>query len=161
MDRVRFGRALGYGARHAAKTLLQAADAASTPSAQRPASGANASTPAQPQAARVAERVVQTQRTVATTKQHAGKLGRSVWAPVARFSSVVWLQVTGLFFALIAMFLAQGAWKERAALHLPLGSHAATKFYVLVVAFAAFAYFSVSNFVRAYLRERSSADGGR
>jgi hypothetical protein len=156
MDRVRFGRALGYGARHAAKTLLQAADAASTPAAKRPASGANAerSQPAQPQAARVAERVVQTQRTVAATKQHAGKLGRSVWTPVARFSSVVWLQVTGLFFALIAMFLAQGAWKERAAMHLPLGSHAAAKFYVLAVAFAAFAYFSVSNFVRAYLRER-------
>ncbi|HEY1741818.1 MAG TPA: hypothetical protein VGG18_01540 [Granulicella sp.] len=155
MDRVRFGRALGYGARHAAKTLLQAADAASTPAAKRPV-GANAerSQPAQPQAARVAERVVQTQRTVAATKKHAGKLGRSVWTPVARFSSVVWLQVTGLFFALIAMFLAQGAWKERAAMHLPLSSHAAAKFYVLAVAFAAFAYFSVSNFVRAYLRER-------
>jgi hypothetical protein len=102
----------------------------------------------------VAEKVVQTQRTVATTKKHAGRLGRSVWSPVARFSSVVWLQVTGLFFALIAMFLAQGAWKERAAAHLPLGSHAATKFYVLAVAFAVFAYFSLSNFVRAYLRER-------
>jgi hypothetical protein len=77
-----------------------------------------------------------------------------VWTPVARFSSVVWLQVTGLFFALIAMFLAQGAWKERGAWHLPLGAHEATKFYVLAVAFLAFAYFAVSNFVRAYLRER-------
>ena len=109
----------------------------------------------------MAEKVVKTQRTVVATKQHAGKLRRSVWTPVARFSSVVWLQVTGLFFGLIAMFLAQGAWKERAAWHLPLGSHAATKFYVLAVAFAAFAYFSVSNFVRAWLRERgkSCADG--
>jgi hypothetical protein len=160
MDRVRFGRALGYGARHAAKTLLQAADAASTPSATRPAGTGSASAPAggpspsQPQATRVAERVVQTQRTVAATKKHAGKLGRSVWSPLARFSSVVWLQVTGLFFALIAMFLGQGAWKERAAWRLPLGSHDATKFYVLAVAFAAFAYFAVSNFVRAYLRDR-------
>ncbi len=149
MDRVRFGRALGYGARHAAKTLLQAADAAT---AETPARAA-AREPVAP-VDRVAEKVVQTQRTVAATKQHAGRLGRSVWTPVARFSSVVWLQVTGLFFALIAMFLAQGAWKERAAWHLPLGSHGATKFYVLAVAFAAFAYFSVSNFVRAYLRER-------
>ena len=162
MDRVRFGRALGYGARHAAKTLLQAADAASTPAAKRTAgsaaqpsqAAAGQARPVAPQAARVAERVVQTQRTVAATKKHAGKLGRSVWTPLARFSSVVWLQVTGLFFALIAMFLAQGAWKERAAMHLPLSSHAATKFYVLLVAFAAFAYFSVSNFVRAYLREQ-------
>jgi hypothetical protein len=34
MDRVRFGRALGYGARHAAKTVMQAVDAASTPAAK-------------------------------------------------------------------------------------------------------------------------------
>jgi hypothetical protein len=162
MDRVRFGRALGYGARHAAKTLLQAADAATTPSRTRPGgnaaqtsqAAAGQARPVAAQADRVSERVAQTQRTVAATKQNAGKLGRSVWTPVARFSSVVWLQVTGLFFALIAMFLAQGAWKERAAWHLPLGSHGATKLYVLVAAFAAFAYFSVSNFVRAYLRER-------
>ena len=165
MDRVRFGRALGYGARHAAKTLLQAADAASTPSAKRPAGDATAGArppaadPARPAAAKapaagVVERVAQTQRTVAATTKHAGRLGRSVWTPLARFSSVVWLQVTGLFFALLAMFLGQGAWKERAAWHLPLGSHAATKFWVLVAACAAFTYFCVSNFVRAWLRER-------
>ncbi len=161
MDRVRFGRALGYGARHAAKTLLQAADAATTPSPSRPSGTGGASAPAvgqspsQPQAARVAERVVQTQRTVAGAKKHAGKLGRSVWTPLARFSSVVWLQVTGLFFALLAMFLGQGAWKERAAMHLPLASHEGTKFWTLAVAFAAFAYFAISNFVRAYRRDRA------
>jgi len=171
MDRVRFGRALGYGARHAAKTLMKAADAATTPGPTRSATGrepaaqtrqpaAQTRQPAaqtrQPAAPvdRVAEKVAQTQRTVATTKQHAGKLGRSVWTPLARFSSVVWLQVTGLFFGLIAMFLAQGAWKERAAWRLPVGSHEATKFWVLAIAFAAFGYFAVSNFVRAWLRER-------
>ena len=159
MDRVRFGRALGYGARHAAKTVMKAADAATTPA---PATGgAGQARQVAAPVDRVAEKVVQTQRAVAQTQKHAGKLGRSVWTPVARFSSVVWLQVTGLFFALIAMFLAQGAWKERAALHLPAGSHAAVKFYVLAVAFAVFAYFSVSNFVRAWLRERSYADGER
>jgi hypothetical protein len=154
MDRVRFGRALGYGARHAAKTLMKAADAATTASPTRAAGAQERAAGNAAQTDRVAEKVAQTQRTVAATKQHAGRLGRSVWTPVARFSSVVWLQVTGLFFALIATFLAQGAWKERAAWHLPLGSHAATKFWVLAVGFAAFAYFSVSNFVRAYLRER-------
>ncbi len=147
---------------------MQAADAASTPaparaagSAGRPSQAPAAQVPAaQAPANRMAERVAQTsdvaqtQRTVAETKKHAGRLGRSVWTPVARFSSVVWLQVTGLFFALLAMFLGQGAWKERAAWHLPLGSHAATKFWVLVAACAAFAYFCVSNFVRAWLRER-------
>src|ERR1700723_2466178 len=70
MDRVRFGRALGYGARHAAKTLLQAADAASTPSPARPAGVAAPSRPAQPTPA---ERVVQTQQTVVAATKHAGK----------------------------------------------------------------------------------------
>jgi len=154
MDRVRFGRALGYGARHAAKTLMKAADAATTPGPTRATTAREAAARPAAQTDRVAEKVVRTQRTVAETKKHAGRLGRSVWTPVARFSSVVWLQVTGLFFGLIAMFLAQGAWKERAAWRLPVGSHEATKFWVLVVAFAAFSYFAVSNFVRAWLRER-------
>jgi hypothetical protein len=139
MDRVRFGRALGYGARHAAKTLMQAADAASTPSQARTE-------------ARAAH-AIQPQR-VASTAKHASRLGRSVWSPLAKFSSVVWLRVTGLFFALLALFLGQGAWKERAALRLPPGSHEALRFYVMAAAFLAFAYFAVSNFVRAARRER-------
>ena len=77
-----------------------------------------------------------------------------MWGPLAKFSSVVWLQVTGLFFALLAAFLGEGAWRERAAWRLPMGSHAAEKFWVLVVACGLFAYFCVSNFVRAWLRER-------
>jgi hypothetical protein len=155
MDKVRFGRALGYGARHAAKSLMQAADAATTPAPARPATRASAAqtgpaVSAQPQTARVTP----TRQTVASTAKHASRLGRSVWSPLAKFSSVVWLQVTGLFFALLAMFLGEGAWKERAAVHLPMGSHAAEKFYVLAAAFAAFAYFAVSNFVRASRRGR-------
>jgi hypothetical protein len=152
MDRVRFGRALGYGARHAAKSLLQAADAASTPSPSGPASS-RAAAP-QPQAARVVDRVVQAQQTITATKTHARRLGGSVGSPLARFSSVVWLQVTGTFFALIAAYLSQGVWKERAAMRLPLGSHAAVRFYLLTGAFVVFAYFTVSNFVRAYRRDR-------
>jgi len=151
MDRVRFGRALGYGARHAAKSLLKAAEAATAPSPSRPVE--RAATP-QPQAARVAQRVVQAQRTVAATKTHASKLGRGVGSPLARFSSVLWLQVTGTFFVLIAVFLSQGLWKERGAARLPMGSHEAVKFYLLMAAFVVFAYFAISNFVRAHLRGR-------
>jgi len=151
MDRVRFGRALGYGARHAAKSLMKAADAATAPNpaAARPGVGGS-----RPQAARVADRVVQTQRTVAATKTHAKALGRSVWSPLAKFSSVVWLQVTGVFFTMLALFLSQGLWKERGAVRLPIGSHAAESFYVHALAFGVFAYFAVSNFVRAHLRDR-------
>ena len=154
MDRVRFGRALGYGARHAAKAVMQAADAASAP-------GSAGARPAEAKSAGAAEAVARTRpaglptkQSLAETKKHAGRLGRSVWTPVARFSSVVWLQVTGLFFGLLATFLGEGAWKERAAWRLPMGSHAATKLWVMVAAFVLFAYFCVSNFVRAALRDR-------
>ncbi len=160
MDRVRFGRALGYGARHAAKTLLQAANAATAPSpaqASKPpvrSGKAPSTTQAQPQAAPTIERVAQTRRTVRATSKHTGKLGRSIWTPLARFSGVVLLQVTGLFFALLAMYMFQGAWKDRGAMHLPLTSHEGMKFLGLAVAFVAFTYFAVSNFVRAYLKDR-------
>lgn len=158
MDRVRFGRALGYGARHAAKSLKSAVDAASAPSPAARASGAAQPTTSprvpQPVAARVAQRVVETQQTVAATKKHAGALGRSVWSPLARFSSVVWLQVTGTFFTLLALFLSQGLWKGRGVVRLPISSHVAEKFYVHLTAFVVFTYFAISNFVRASLRER-------
>jgi hypothetical protein len=153
MDRVRFGRALGYGARHAAKTLMKAADAATAPNPAAGSPAANQVRAAAP-AARVAERVVRTRRTVVATKTHAKALGRSVWSPLAKFTSVVWLQVTDVFFTLLALFLSQGLWKERGAALLPVGSHAAEMFYLRAGAFALFAYFAISNFVRAHLRDK-------
>jgi hypothetical protein len=35
-----------------------------------------------------------------------------------------------------------------------MGSHEAVKFYLLMAAFVVFAYFAISNFVRAHLRGR-------
>jgi hypothetical protein len=100
------------------------------------------------------ERVAETRRTVAQTQKHAGKLGRSVWTPMARFSSVLWLQVTGTFFTLLALFLSQGLWKQRGAMQLPIHSQGAERFYLQLAAFLVFTYFAVSNFVRAHLRDR-------
>jgi hypothetical protein len=87
------------------------------------------------------------------SRVQAGRFGRSVWSPLAHFSSVLWLQVTGSFFAVIAVFLAQGAWKQRGAWRL-WGTHEATKLYVVAAACLLFAYLAVSNFVRAARRER-------
>jgi hypothetical protein len=140
MDRVRFGRALGYGARHAVKSLMQAADAATSPD---PSAGRKG----------VAERVVQTRQVVQQSAVQAGKLKRSVWSPLAKFSGVLWLQVTGTFFALIAAYLSQGLWTHRGDAAL-VRSAEAQKFYVHLVAFVLFAYFAVSSFVRAHRRDR-------
>jgi hypothetical protein len=147
MDRVRFGRALGYGARHAAKTVMQAVDAATAPSAATP------TTP--PSKARDAgRRVAAAPETLWRASAQAKVAGKSVWSPLAQFSSVLWLQVTGSFFLLIAAFFAGGLWKARGAVRLSIHSPEAEKFWVYAAAFWAFAYFGVSNFVRAWRRER-------
>jgi hypothetical protein len=151
MDRVRFGRALGYGARHAAKSLLKAADAASSP---QPTHAPRPTASVQAQVSRVVERVGETKRRVVVTKTHARSLGRSVWSPLARFSGVLWLQVTGTFFTLLALFLFQGLWNQQNALHLPIQSRAARMFYLQLAAFVTFTYFAISNFVRAHQRDR-------
>jgi hypothetical protein len=139
---VRFGRALGYGARHAAKSLAQAVDAATTPSP--PSSGGVRRVPARPSA----------RPSVAQVTQHAKVAGKSAWAPLARFSSVLWLQVTGSFFALITVVLGQALWLRRGVLGQGFGSHEAQKLYGLTAVFLLFAYFALSNFVRAARRDR-------
>jgi hypothetical protein len=147
MDRVRFGRALGYGARHAAKSLAQAVDAATSNAPAKPGP------PAPDPQARVA--MPSTLRQAAPHLRAASKAaGKSAWTPLARFSSVLWLQVTGTFFLLVAAFFSQGLWKEWGAIRLPLHSPEAGRFYLRAAAFAIFAYFGVSNFVRAWRRER-------
>lgn len=160
MDRVRFGRALGYGARHAAQSLKRAADAASAPNpsattssrnppAQRRSEAANRSA-----SAGINERIVHTRHQLSSTRTHAKALGRSVGSPIARFSSVVWLQVTGTFFTLLALFLSEGLWKSRSAALHSFQTHSTRMFYLQLAAFLAFTYFAISNFVRAHLRGR-------
>ena len=145
MDRVKFGRALGYGARHAAKTLAQAAEAASAPN---PAAKAQVVSPSRPSETRTsaAPRWVPDSQTVRVAGRQAKS---SLVAPVVRFSSVVWLQVTGVFFALIAFIMGAAAWRTRAAVHAAAGSHEAVKLYIYLAICAVFTYFTVSSFVRA------------
>ncbi len=147
MDRVKFGRALGYGARHAAKTLVQAAEAASAPnpaSDTRPGAARPASTPSPAATRRIPD--VQTVRT-------AGKQAKSsLVAPVVRFSSVVWLQVTGVFFGLVAFTMGMAAWRARAGFHAAANSTEAMKVYAYVAVCALFTYFTMSSFLRAARR---------
>ncbi|HEY4009518.1 MAG TPA: hypothetical protein VGM11_05165 [Acidobacteriaceae bacterium] len=147
MDRVKFGRALGYGARHAAKTLAQAVDAASTPN---PASrSSNAASPSsQPRPAAPPFRVPDPQTVRAAGRQAKSSLS----APIVRFSSVIWLQVTGIFFALVAFTMGTAAWRARAGLHASAGSSGALKLYAYAAVCGLFIYFTVSSFVRAARR---------
>jgi hypothetical protein len=181
MDRVRFGRALGYGARHAVKTLVTAVDAATaedpsrkrTPSAN--SSQAATAPPADPDAAArrtTASATVQsppptpivsaarmTARTVTQArKKQRGlrhgtrRFGEAVWRPFVRLSGVLGLEVSGVFFGIFALFALAAAVRLRAAWR----PHSAgnRQLLVAVAMLVVFGYFCVSNFVRARRRER-------
>lgn len=148
MDKVRFGRALGKGTRAAAKSLWEAADAAAAPD---PSARAKAAAPSRnaPASAAAASRKQAPRANPLQAGRAARAAGQSVLAPMKKFSSVLWLEVTGAFFALIALFLAQGVWKLRHAVY---GSAEEHKLAVYAILCAVFVYFTVSNFVRAHRR---------
>jgi hypothetical protein len=174
MDSVRFGRALGFGARAAAKTLVTAVDAATSPnpSAKSPGSGSGSSdqpisntTPvesrARASAARVGQQAAQTTAKVRQTrqglKQGSKRFGEAMWGPFVKLSGVLWLEVTGLFFGVFAMFAAGGVWKLRGDLRDTGLNHAGHVHLLLSLVMAAvFGYFCVSSFVMASRRGRRS-----
>jgi hypothetical protein len=157
MDRVRFGRALGYGARHAAKTVMQAVEAATAPApegaaARRPASSVEEVARSVGEAHRSVQQAQSQVRGAVTNAAKVG--GKSIFASVTRLSGVLWLEVTGTFFAVFALFLSQSVWKLRAGFRLPPTAPDAQRLYLHTAIFLAFAYFAVSSFVRARRRER-------
>jgi hypothetical protein len=177
MDSVRFGRALGVGARAAAKTLVTAVDAATSPnpsaavkgkeSAGVGASGGSAASSAGSsagasgraeasgvrlgqQAARTTAQVRQTRRGL---KEGSKRFGEAAWGPMVKLSGVLWLELTGVFFGIFALFAGGAVWKGRAALEETAGNHDAHVHLLLSAAMAlVFGYFCVSSFVKASRR---------
>ena len=172
MDSVRFGRALGFGARAAAKTLVTAVDAATSPNpSAKPvqSTGAAPSRPnaeastqsRQPAAVRAgqtaARRAAQVRQTGRGLNQGSKKLGESLWGPFVKLSGVLWLEVTGVFFGVFALFAGAGVWKMRHDLRDSGANHQAHLHLLLTAAMAlVFGYFCVSSFVRANRRGRQS-----
>ena len=168
MDSVRFGRALGVGARAAAKTLFTAVDAATTPGPSKSATGSSSaasSAPRQASPARspttdAADRVVraaaQVQQVSAGLNRGSQQLKQSVWSPVKRLSGVLWLEFTGVFFGLFALSAGTAAWKLRGALYETTTNHGdRTKLFLAIGVALLFGYFCVSSFLRARQRERA------
>ena len=175
MDRVRFGRALGAGARQAVKTLVAAADAAV---AENPASGKTQprSSPVAPvgsgdgysavakagvvgaggKAGRAAGKtVVQAKDFRKGVGRGAKRFGEAVWGPVVRLSGVLWLEVTGVFFGVFAMSAGMAVWRLRGDFHATAANAAGHRNLMFAVAMlAVFGYFCVSSFMRAKRRER-------
>jgi hypothetical protein len=181
MDAVRFGRALGFGARQAVKTVTAAVDAATAenPTRKSADTGANAGQAAGPQARpaadsaqtvapaatgtaasqavhqaahAAAQTVVQARGARQALRRGSRRFGEAAWRPFVRLGGVLWLEVTGVFFGIFALFAAGGAWRLRGEWHLNAAGHRQLLGAVAMLAF--FGYFCVSSFVRARRRER-------
>lgn len=162
MDSVRFGRALGVGARAAAKTLVTAVDAATSPNPSgKTATGASArpaaqtgSTTAMPQ--QVTKAATQALQMTEGLARGSKQLGDSVWRPFVKLSGVLWLEFTGVFFGIFAVFATTGAWKLRGYLHETAANHDEHTRLLMTAGMALlFGYFCVSSFVKAARRGRT------
>jgi hypothetical protein len=169
MDSVRFGRALGIGARAAARTLVTAVDAATAPNpsakagtptsagsspteVKTDAKAANAGTRLGEQAARTTSQV---RRTGKGVKEGSKRFGQAVWGPFVKLSGVLWLELTGVFFGIFALFAIVGAWKMRGDWRQTSGNHDPHLHLIGAAAMAVvFGYFCVSSFVRAGRKDR-------
>lgn len=159
VDRVKLGRALGYGTRHAAKTLAAVAEAAAAPGPRPPQGSRPAGTVPPRQTATAKAAAAVPRGTASPARNSARTPARSVWAPLATFSSALWLRVTGAFFALIAITMASGAWRTRVALR-PGADPGSLRHFWLFLGFASlFGYFTVSSFLQARARERRGSSG--
>jgi len=167
MDSVRFGRALGVGARAAAKTLVTAVDAATSPNptSAKPAVSPGGATKQQsaraaaPQTAAVVDQVTraaaQAIKTTENLNRGGKQFGQTVWSPVKRLSGVLWLEFTGVFFGLFALSAGSAAWKLRGAWHETATNHdERTKLFLAIGIAILFGYFCISSFLRARRRER-------
>jgi hypothetical protein len=166
MDRVRFGRALGFGARQAVKALATAVDAAAAdnpsavkaaPRAPRPAPGTPpaGAEPVRKAAAAAAKTAGQARQIKTGVARGSRRFGEAVWRPFVRLSGVLWLEVSGVFFGVFALLAFGWGWKVRGAWRLTADNAADHRRLLSALAMLAlFGYFCISSFVRARRRER-------
>ena len=99
MEPKKVGRTLGIGVRVASNMVRQRVEQAAQASASRP--------PAPPSPP-LSTRVV-------TAKRGAKAFGQAFLGPFTHAGKVLWLEMTGLFFALFALFFAQSVYRVRTA----------------------------------------------
>jgi hypothetical protein len=108
----------------------------------------------------VAQQVVraasQAQQATAGVAQGGKRFGEAVWRPFVRLSGVLWLEFTGVFFGIFALYAAGGAWKLRGEWLEGTANHDAHMHFLMAAGMAlVFGYFCVSSFVRAARKGRA------
>jgi hypothetical protein len=90
-------------------------------------------------------------RAAAGAKRGAKRFGESVWGPFAHAGSVLWLEISGVFFGIFSLFFIQSAYRLRAAWQ---SGPQHDRFLVYAAVAIIFLYFSGSSFYRAYRRQK-------
>jgi len=104
---------------------------------------------------RAARTTAQVRQTGRGLKEGSRRFGEAVWGPFVKVSGALWLELTGVFFGIFAVFGSVNAWKMRGALHETSANHDEHVRLLIAAAMAAvFGYFCVSSFVKANRRSR-------
>jgi hypothetical protein len=157
MEPKKVGRTLGIGVRVASNMLRERMERAAAPHPAPPAAAPDpppeaaaggkwrpVAAPGRPVAAGMAGKA-------ATFKRGAKAFGQALWGPFTHAGGVLWLEITGLFFALFALFFVQSVYRLHAAWKQG-GEHAHLILYLVLA--IAFTWFSVSSFLRAYQKSK-------
>lgn len=153
----------GTGSAGAANPVLQSAQRAPQPG-ERAAPGREKPVWGQPANRQRANDLFPTKTIAAATRSGinrsrgvgvgARRFGEAFWGPLTRAGSTLWLEITGLFFALFALFFAQnlyrvrGSWKQGT-------EHGHFLLYGLLMIL--FLWFSSSSFLRARRTSKKSS----
>jgi hypothetical protein len=141
MNASELGKRLGIGVRVAGRIAQQRAQAGSKQSGS-PAGSLSSAPRILPNAAEIREVKQKTQRLTRAAGRGVGGFLR----PFSRIGGILWLEITGFFFGLFALFFAQDVWRTRldfasGPLH--------RRFLIAAVLTVVFAYLSASSFWRA------------
>jgi hypothetical protein len=148
------GRKLGIGLRLAAKAVQQRATRYATApiSSNTPGKAQEAyRTPSAPPAATRA--AAQAQSATKAVARGTKRFGQAIWGPMAHTGGVLWLEITGLFFALFAIFFGQNAYRMR---HNYASGPEHAHFLIYSALTGLFAWFTASSFYRARLKEKKN-----
>ncbi len=108
MEPKKVGRTLGIGVRVASNMLRERVErAAAAHSAPVEAGNGRPAAPAPPRAS------IKIDSKVAGAKRGAKAFGQAFLGPFTHAGSILWLEITGLFFALFALFFVQSVYRVR------------------------------------------------
>jgi hypothetical protein len=147
MEPKKVGRTLGIGVRVASNMLRQRVEQAAA-AHPGPVEAGNGRPAAAPRPTPISPSL---SSRAATAKRGAKAFGQALLGPFTHAGSVLWLEISGLFFALFALFFVQSIYRVRTAWRQG-PEHTHLLLYVLLA--AVFVWFSLSSFTRAYRKSK-------